>query len=329
LELPIDEDGNTILHYAAYYESSETVSLIMMMVGPYFPDIVLKENYRHQQAVELCIASTNDGFKERMELITQSAHEAFDKNLDEQRIWSRLKKINLLGSLYSLLAFALVGRIVFGCGNVASFAICLFHSHFMNSHHTGDSTNFLFMLHFCWKVLLLAYALLKMQPISLYLMLPTGLLLCWVFRDVAAKIAILGVGRMNLIIRRSLEESAKILRLSVAIPRVAGNNEFLAGCLYLLSYGLIALACKWPFIYLYIFCLTKASNGLEWFSRWLHMGSTAIPVLVDSHVSPNQVISTGTVLPGMAVLSSSRSDLQKRMDMFQAFQDADGIDPDE
>jgi curved DNA-binding protein CbpA len=249
LQLPIDKDGNTILHYAAYYESSGTVDRIMMLVGVDYPDIVLKQNYREQHAVDLCVASTNDGFKERMEQITQSARDAFDKKLDDKRLWSQLKRINVLGSLYSLLAFALIGRLVFGCGNVVSFAICLSHASAMkvfkltdaDSHHA----DFLFILHVFWKLLLSALSLLRVQPIPLYLLVPTGILLGCVNRDSVAKTAIRGLLRMSSIISRSLDRCAGFLRLNVAIPRVAGSNKILAKCLYLLAYGLIALACKW------------------------------------------------------------------------------------
>jgi hypothetical protein len=247
LQLPIDKDGNTILHYAAYYESSGTVNQIMMMVGADYPDVVLKQNHREQHAVDLCIASTNDAFKERMEQVTQSAREAFDKKLDDKRLWSQLKRINGFGTLYSLLAFALIGRLVFGCGNIVSFVICFSHSstahEYMNSPDTHH-TNLLFILHVIWKLLLSALSLLRVQPIPLYLLVPAGILLGCVNRDSVAKTAIRGLVRMSDIIGRSLDECAGLLRLNVAIPRVAGSNKILAKCLYLLTYGFIALACK-------------------------------------------------------------------------------------
>ena len=220
-----------------------------MLVGADYPDIVLKQNYREQQAVDLCIASTNDGFKERMEQITQSAREAFDKKLDAKRLWSRLKRVNVLGTLYSLLAFALIGRLVFGCGNVVSFAICLSHAstaHVFNFAEADYShTNFLIILHVVWKLLLSALSVLRVQPIPLYLLVPAGILVGCVNRDSVAKTAIRELVRTSNSISRSLDGCAGFLRLNVAIPRVAGSNKILAKCLYLLAYGLIALACKW------------------------------------------------------------------------------------
>jgi hypothetical protein len=259
LQLPIDKDGNTILHYAAYYESSGTLNQIMMVVGADYPDIVLKQNYREQQAVDLCIASTNAAFKERMEQITQSAREAFDKKLDDKKLWTQLKRINVLGTLYSLLAFSLIGRLVFGCGNVVSFAICLSHSSTVNvfkfTEAYSSHTNFLFILHVFWKLILSALSLLRVQPIPWYLLVPAGILLACVNRDSVAKTAIHGLVHMFNIISRSLDECAGFLRLNVAIPRVAGSNKIMAKCLYLLVYGLIALACKW------LYALMKRFQG--------------------------------------------------------------------
>jgi hypothetical protein len=98
-------------------------------------------------------------------LLTQSARESFDKKLDDKRLWSQLKRINVFGTLYSLLAFALIGRLVFGCGNVVSFAICLSHASAVNEFNitSPDSrhTNFLFILHVFWKFVLAALSLLR------------------------------------------------------------------------------------------------------------------------------------------------------------------------
>jgi hypothetical protein len=260
LRLPIDKDGNTILHYAAYYESSGTVNQIMMMAGADYPDLVLKQNHREQQAVDFCIASTNDAFKERMEQITQSAREAVAKELDDQRLWSQLKRINGFGTLYSLLAFALIGRLVFGCGNFVSFVICLSHSIAVyafnipspDSHHT----NLLFIQHIFWKILLRNLSLLRAQPIPLYLLVPAGILLGWVNRYSVANTAFSGSVSLSQSISRVLDACVELLRLNVAIPRVAGNKKILAKCLYLLAYGLIALACKWLYL-----CFMKTFQG--------------------------------------------------------------------
>jgi curved DNA-binding protein CbpA len=264
LQLPIDKDGNTILHYAAYYESAGTVNHIMMLVGVDYPDIVLKQNYRKQKAVDLCIASSNDGFIERMKQITQSARETHDKKLDDKRLWSQLKRINVLGSLYSLLAFALIGRLVFGCGNVVSFAICLFHASAVNAFKFTEAdsypTDFLFILHVYWKLLLSVLSWLRVQPIPLYLLVPAGILLGCVNRDLVAKTAIRELINTSNSISRSLDKCAGFLRLNVAIPRVAGSNKILAKCLYLLAYGLFALACKWLHAFMYTF---QGGNAID------------------------------------------------------------------
>jgi hypothetical protein len=249
LKLPIDKDYNTYLHYAAYYESTDAVNVIMMMVGADFPAVVLKKNYREQLAVDLCIASNNDAFKERMELITKSAREASAKQLEEKKLWSRLKRINIFGSLHSLLAFFLIGRLVFGCGNVVSFMICLSHSGLVNDSQSAERdcrhTSFLFIMHIFWKLLLFQSSLLRVQPIPLYLLVPAGILLCCVSGDAGPKSALFVLKRVINILSRAFKESAELSRLKVAILRVAGDNTLLAKCLYLLSYGLIALAGKW------------------------------------------------------------------------------------
>jgi curved DNA-binding protein CbpA len=133
---PLDEDGNTLLHYAVYYENAEIMSVIYHFAGTFaiISQVFLHPNDYGMMAVDYSMCSRDPAIAERMKFYTNAArHDEEDKKLlpllkkSARRFWNILCNLQL-GSLVRPMSFALsywIGSRLFGCSRTVSLLLAL------------------------------------------------------------------------------------------------------------------------------------------------------------------------------------------------------------
>ena len=257
----LDADANTPLHYAAYFESSEAVSLIMMMAGDNYPAVVLKANDRGQIPVDFCKVCVDEKFAERVEMLTISARQALrEKQIGVQlaqagkRLLAMVYQINLLVTMQTLLSFG-VGRYVFGRGVFLSLCGILFPSNLLRAATDSKVPNeaYLFSLNVVWEVVLMLFGLLPSwitAPSWLLLLGMTlgGMVLLAKAASFVRSIASMVLASILLLFNLTsvpLDGLTRLLGLKKIVQRLARRNEVLEGIMFLLIYSLFALLVQW------------------------------------------------------------------------------------
>ena len=132
LSMGLDDDGNTLLHYATYYESSEMIGYLSYKARScdVFPGVFLNENvYGH-----IPLEFSKWGYRKdpaihgRMEALTDAAREEYKvKNptmeMVAEKFWNVVRNINW-SRLFNVTFSFLIGTRLFGCGIIVSFAVC-------------------------------------------------------------------------------------------------------------------------------------------------------------------------------------------------------------
>lgn len=128
----LDEDQNTMLHYAAYYESQEMISVILSLCQQYHThsEVFLAENIYGRIPLDYCKWGyrKDPSVCKRMEELTDVAREEHkEKNPSAsallEPIWESLQKIDWISLFISLISI-LMGKYVFGRGVLLSVLIC-------------------------------------------------------------------------------------------------------------------------------------------------------------------------------------------------------------
>lgn len=67
LQHTLDAEGNTVLHYISYFESTELLDEYLMQPGPYFSNALLTKKRRGQVPADFCAHANDPAFKERID----------------------------------------------------------------------------------------------------------------------------------------------------------------------------------------------------------------------------------------------------------------------
>jgi curved DNA-binding protein CbpA len=260
LTSPLDADGNTPLHYAAHFESSEAVSMIMLVAGDNYPSVVLEENDRGQIPVDFCKVHIDQTFAERMEMLTISARQALrDRQVGVQlaeaakRLVTLVCQINLLVTMQTLLSFA-VGRYVFGRGISLSLCGCLFPANVLRAAESNvPSEAYLFSLNIVWEVFLKSLGLLPCWLVSPSWPFFLGTILGAIVLLVKAAsfvrdIMVAGLAFTTFFFNLTLmpfDGLTSLFGLKKAVEKLARRNEVVEGIIFLLIYSFFVLVGQW------------------------------------------------------------------------------------
>ena len=127
----VDEDGNTLLHYAVYYESPEFISFLVHFAESVenLPELILKSNLHGEQASDFAKIAENRFIQTTVEGLVEMANKELERTQwlpvvqdAGRRLWVIAKTINIRASSATLLSMV-VGRYCFGCGYLSSFLI--------------------------------------------------------------------------------------------------------------------------------------------------------------------------------------------------------------
>ena len=119
---PLDDDGNTILHYAAHYESPDVMHMVYHTAAQFqrLPDVFLHENvHGHIPLAYCCPGGERPSVRERLQSLTQLAR-------DQQPMQKTIRRMKGLFTNFDLAAtiatgaYIFVGRYIFETGALAS-----------------------------------------------------------------------------------------------------------------------------------------------------------------------------------------------------------------
>lgn len=134
---PLDEDGNTLLHYAVYYESFDSISGIYHLSSSFgiLAEVFLKENSYKMTPLDFSKCCVKDKrIPARMKMCTDAAKEDLaSKQLwpslkkSARRLWGILRNVNIaaLHRPVNLMAAYMIGTRLFGSGRIISFLFAL------------------------------------------------------------------------------------------------------------------------------------------------------------------------------------------------------------
>lgn len=132
---PLDDDGNTLLHYAVYYESLEVIGAIYYLSISFhaLQHVFLKENLRGMIPLDFCNCCVKDSsIPDRMKLFTEAAREKVEsKQLwpslkkSGRRLWGIVRNVNFASAtrLVNLVTSYLIGTRLFGVSRITSILI--------------------------------------------------------------------------------------------------------------------------------------------------------------------------------------------------------------
>lgn len=158
----LDEDGNTLLHYAVYYESSDTIGALYYFANTFdiLAEVFLKENAYGMIPLDFTQCCVKDeSLPARMKVHTDAARE----DLANKQVWPSLKKsarrlwgvisnldVSALLGPMNFVASYLIGRHLYRCGLMSSFLLALVPTFSTsNKIHRGHAAT-LFSSHLTW-----------------------------------------------------------------------------------------------------------------------------------------------------------------------------------
>jgi len=78
---PLDDDGNHVLHYAAYYEDNEMLSYLTSQAHRlgHFAEYITSTNDHGSNIMDFCVGSSNSGFKNRVDAFYKEGRKAMQE----------------------------------------------------------------------------------------------------------------------------------------------------------------------------------------------------------------------------------------------------------
>ena len=184
---PLDDDGNTLLHYAVYYESPEVIGAIYSLSISFhaLQHVFLKENLRGMIPLDFCNCCVKDSsVPDRMKLFTEAAREKVEsKQLwpslkkSGRRLWGIVRNVNFASAtrLVNLVTSYLIGTRLFGVSRITSILILAWTQLELPLHQSGYASS-LFGWQMAWC--LIRYVLSIIPRLLYFLTIP---LLIYVF----------------------------------------------------------------------------------------------------------------------------------------------------
>ena len=130
---PLDEDGNTLLHYAVYYEGNDAIGAIYYLAATFeiLSEVFLKENLHRMIPLDFAKCCLKDSsFPDRMKTYTDAAREDLSgKKLlpslkkAARRLWGVICNANFEGLIRpaNFIGSYLIGTRLFGRSRITSF----------------------------------------------------------------------------------------------------------------------------------------------------------------------------------------------------------------
>jgi curved DNA-binding protein CbpA len=142
LESSLDDDDNTMFHYAVYYESDTMISALLAMYSDtlekigdlalFYPrqplGMMLKENMRGQIPQDFLRCSPSSYFDQRIRNLTDMAQKEKEGSTLQKRATKLLQRMDIFAILYSFGMYHVYCRYFFGCGRIISFLACMIQS---------------------------------------------------------------------------------------------------------------------------------------------------------------------------------------------------------
>jgi hypothetical protein len=136
---PLDEERNTLLHYAVYMEDDEMISYIVLLSRQVhlLPDVVLCENIRGFTANDYSLGcSVGSTVPTTMSALTETGKDMMKQRTLDNKSLSEQQKFNFQPLLWTVIS-VLIGRFIMNCNWIMSLIISGT-SRAMNRSFLGD-----------------------------------------------------------------------------------------------------------------------------------------------------------------------------------------------